>query len=65
MVPVGLLGLAMKISRVRLGAGGDQRVDIGALALAHLTGVAPPPWALMRYIRKPCSVNSTSVPGPA
>ena len=42
MVPVGLLGLAMKTSRVRSVAGREDGVDVGdAVALGHLDGLRP------------------------
>ncbi len=66
IVPVGLFGLAMNTSFVRrLQAARIASTSVVRSRSGTSTGVAPTASAEMRYIRKPCSVNTTSSPGPA
>ena len=66
MVPVGLLGLATNTSRVAgVAPAISASTSVTRSCSGTATGVAPAACAAMRYIRKPCSVNRTSVPGPA
>ena len=66
IVPVGLLGLATNTSRVAAVAPAiSASMSVVRARSRTRTGVAPAAIALIGYMRKPCSVNRTSVPWPA
>ena len=65
-VPVGLLGLAKNKSRV-LSLTWPNNASTSAVRFfsGAITGLAPAALAAIGYIRNPCSLYSTSSPGPA